>query len=83
MRAAGPFQLLADRLRPDSALWRRAMAAGVSFGPDPWVRYSPPFFGWAFPYMHRDKEQGGSGKPGGLDVGMNGSWPYPLLTFTF
>jgi membrane-associated phospholipid phosphatase len=38
------------------------------------------FFGWAFPYMHRNKERG---EAGGLDVGMNGSWPYPLLTFTF
>lgn len=38
------------------------------------------FFGWAFPYMHRNEERG---KTGGLDVGMNGSWPYPLLTFTF
>jgi hypothetical protein len=38
------------------------------------------FFGWAFPYMHRNKERE---EPGGLDVGMSGSWPYPLLTFTF
>ena len=38
------------------------------------------FFGWVFPYMHRFKERG---EAGGLDVGMNGSWPYPLLTFTF
>src|SRR5262249_7815631 len=37
-----------ENLRPDSALWRRAMAAGVAFGPDSWVRYSPPFFGLAF-----------------------------------
>jgi len=39
---------LADKMRPDSALWRRAMVAGVAFGPDPWVRYSPPVFGLAF-----------------------------------
>jgi membrane-associated phospholipid phosphatase len=38
------------------------------------------FFGWVFPYMHRNEERG---EAGGLDVGMNGSWPYPLLTFTF
>jgi membrane-associated phospholipid phosphatase len=38
------------------------------------------FFGWAFPYMHRNRERE---EEGGLDVGMNGSWPYPLLTFTF
>src|SRR5262245_59480618 len=37
-----------DKLRPDSAVWRRAMAAGVTFGPDAWVRYSPPVFGLAF-----------------------------------
>lgn len=39
---------IADRVRPDSELWRRAMLAGVAFGPDPWVRYSPPVFGLAF-----------------------------------
>lgn len=38
------------------------------------------FFGWAFPYMHRNKERE---EPGGFDVGMNGSWPYPQLTYTF
>lgn len=35
-------------LRPDSALWRRALAAGVTFGPEPWVRHSPPLFGVLF-----------------------------------
>jgi KDO2-lipid IV(A) lauroyltransferase len=35
-------------LRPDSAVWRRALAAGVNFGPEPWVRYSPPAFGVLF-----------------------------------
>ena len=35
-------------LRPDSVLWRRAIDAGVRFGPDPLVRYSPPAFGLAF-----------------------------------
>jgi len=39
------------------------------------------FFGWVFPYMHRNKKAGGGG--GGLDVGMNGETPYPLLTWTF
>jgi KDO2-lipid IV(A) lauroyltransferase len=43
-----PHAAIRDALRPDSLLWRRAIAAGVSFGPDPWVRYSPPFFGLAF-----------------------------------
>lgn len=38
------------------------------------------FFGWVFPYMHRHRERG---EAGGLGVEMNGSWPYPLLTFTF
>src|SRR6185503_18749212 len=37
-----------DELRPDSALWRRAIAAGVAFGPHAFVRYSPPVFGLAF-----------------------------------
>ena len=35
-------------LRPDSVLWRRALDAGVRFGPDALVRYSPPVFGLAF-----------------------------------
>jgi phosphatidylinositol dimannoside acyltransferase len=35
-------------LRPDAAIWRKAMAAGVHFGPDRFVRYSPPVFGLAF-----------------------------------
>jgi KDO2-lipid IV(A) lauroyltransferase len=35
-------------LRLDSAFWRRAMTAGISFGPEPFVRYSPPLFGLAF-----------------------------------
>jgi membrane-associated phospholipid phosphatase len=38
------------------------------------------FFGWAFPYLHRTRA---SGNAGGLDVGMSGEWPYPLLTWTF
>ncbi len=35
-------------LRRDSALWRRFMFAGVSHGPEAWVRYSPALIGWAF-----------------------------------
>jgi KDO2-lipid IV(A) lauroyltransferase len=40
--------LLDDLRRHDSALWRRAANAGVRYGPDAWVRYSPPLFGLAF-----------------------------------
>jgi KDO2-lipid IV(A) lauroyltransferase len=36
-----------DLRRHDSALWRRALDAGVTYGPDALVRYSPPFFGLA------------------------------------
>jgi KDO2-lipid IV(A) lauroyltransferase len=43
MRAA-----LAEKLRPDSSFWRRAMVAGIKHGPEAWVRYSPPVFGFAF-----------------------------------
>lgn len=39
---------LLSRLRPDSAFWRRALAAGVARGPEPWVRHSPPVFGVLF-----------------------------------
>jgi KDO2-lipid IV(A) lauroyltransferase len=37
-----------DLRRHDSLLWRRAIDAGVTHGPDAWVRYSPPIFGLAF-----------------------------------
>jgi len=40
--------LLSDLRRPDSLLWRRAIRAGVTYGPSAWVRYSPPVFGLAF-----------------------------------
>jgi KDO2-lipid IV(A) lauroyltransferase len=40
--------LLDDLRRHDSGLWRRAIDAGVTYGPDAWVRYSPPIFGLAF-----------------------------------
>jgi len=37
-----------DLRRHDSVLWRRAVDAGVTHGPDAFVRYSPPLFGVAF-----------------------------------
>lgn len=39
--------LLDELRRHDSGLWRRAVEAGVKYGPDPWVRYSPPLIGLA------------------------------------
>ena len=39
---------LAEGLRTDSDFWRRALEAGVTHGPEPWLRYSPPLFGLAF-----------------------------------
>ena len=45
---AALLQRLRRALRTDSAFWRAALCAGVSHGPDAWVRYSPPFFGLAF-----------------------------------
>jgi KDO2-lipid IV(A) lauroyltransferase len=41
-------ELLDDLRHHDSALWRRAVDVGVTYGPDAWVRYSPPIFGLAF-----------------------------------
>src|ERR1700733_4765455 len=41
-------ELLDDLRRHDSGLGRRAIDAGVTYGPDAWVRYSPPIFGLAF-----------------------------------
>src|SRR5262245_45483483 len=38
-------------------MWRKALVTGVSLGPDPWVRYSPPFFGWAFGAALPDKRR--------------------------
>lgn len=35
-------------LGPESHFWRRALIAGISHGPEAWVRYSPPVFGAAF-----------------------------------
>jgi KDO2-lipid IV(A) lauroyltransferase len=48
---------LRSALRQDSAFWRRAMVAGVSHGPEPWLRYSPPVFGWAFGAALRDERR--------------------------
>ncbi len=41
-------QLWDDLRRHDSHIWRRAVDAGVTHGPDALVRYSPPLFGVAF-----------------------------------
>lgn len=41
-------RLLSDVRHHDSALWRRAFRAGVSYGPEPFVRYSPLVFGLFF-----------------------------------
>ncbi|XXY49860.1 lysophospholipid acyltransferase family protein [Sorangium sp. So ce269] len=52
---------LLSGLRHDSAFWRRALTAGVTRGPEPWVRHSPPFFGVFFaaalPELRRRVEQ--------------------------
>jgi KDO2-lipid IV(A) lauroyltransferase len=40
--------LLEDLRRHDSVFWRRAVEAGVTYGPDAFVRYSPALFGLAF-----------------------------------
>lgn len=39
---------LREALRTDSTFWRKALYAGVHYGPEPWLRYSPPVFGVAF-----------------------------------
>lgn len=39
---------LRDTFRYNSALWRKAVVAGVTHGPEAWLRYSPPLFGCAF-----------------------------------
>ncbi|MDC0682203.1 lysophospholipid acyltransferase family protein [Sorangium atrum] len=45
---ARPRGALFSGLRHDSAFWRRALTAGVTRGPDPLVRHSPPLFGVIF-----------------------------------
>ncbi|WP_437738150.1 LpxL/LpxP family acyltransferase [Sorangium sp. So ce1335] len=58
---AGLRGALLSGLRPDSAFWRRALTAGVTRGPEPWVRHSPPVFGVLFaaalPELRRRVEQ--------------------------
>ncbi len=41
-------KLLSDVAKHDSLFWRRAINAGVTYGPDAFVRHSPPVFGLAF-----------------------------------
>ncbi|MDI3283979.1 lysophospholipid acyltransferase family protein [Polyangium sp. 15x6] len=41
-------KLIDDLRRHDSVLWRRALDAGVTHGPRPFVRYAPPLIGLAF-----------------------------------
>lgn len=41
-------QLVSDVRKHDSLFWRRAVDLGVVYGPEPWVRYSPAFFGLLF-----------------------------------
>ncbi|WP_437841299.1 lysophospholipid acyltransferase family protein [Sorangium sp. So ce1153] len=57
----GTLGALLSGLRHDSAFWRRALTAGVTRGPEPWVRHSPPFFGVFFaaalPEVRRRVEQ--------------------------
>ncbi|WP_437282858.1 lysophospholipid acyltransferase family protein [Sorangium sp. So ce375] len=43
-----PRGALFSDLRHDSAFWRRALTAGVTRGPEPLVRHSPPVFGVLF-----------------------------------
>ncbi|MFO0587225.1 MAG: lysophospholipid acyltransferase family protein [Polyangiaceae bacterium] len=39
---------LKERLRFDSAFWRRVMRAGIQHGPEALVKYTPPWWGLAF-----------------------------------
>lgn len=41
-------QEILEKLRFDSAFWRRVMRAGIERGPEPFVKYSPPLWGLAF-----------------------------------
>jgi KDO2-lipid IV(A) lauroyltransferase len=41
-------ELLDDVRHHDSLFWRRAIDAGVTYGPNAWVRWSPPVFGLIF-----------------------------------
>lgn len=42
------FEKIKEELRFDSAFWRQFMLAGIKHGPEPFVKYSPAFFGIAF-----------------------------------
>ncbi len=42
------WQGLREVVRADSLFWRRILTNGVRGGPEAFVRYSPPVFGWAF-----------------------------------
>lgn len=54
--ATPDLRALFDELRQhDSAFWRKAIQAGVSRGPEAWVRYSPPVFGLLFAAVLRGK----------------------------
>ncbi|EYF01501.1 lysophospholipid acyltransferase family protein [Chondromyces apiculatus] len=53
----GLREQLRSALRSDSALWRRALLAGVHHGPDFWVRYSPPAIGALFAALLPDKRR--------------------------
>ncbi|HWA74774.1 MAG TPA: lysophospholipid acyltransferase family protein [Polyangiaceae bacterium] len=44
-------------LAHDGALWRRLAYAGARYGPDFWVKYSPPLFGVAFALALRPQRQ--------------------------
>jgi KDO2-lipid IV(A) lauroyltransferase len=47
-----------DLRRHDSLFWRRAINAGVTYGPDAFVRYSPSVFGLAFWATLAEKREG-------------------------
>jgi len=49
--------LVNDLRRHDSVLWRRALNAGVTRGPDVLVRHSPPLFGLVFGLALGDKRR--------------------------
>ena len=37
-----------ETLRSDSVFWRQLLRAGVTYGPEPFLRYTPPLWGIAF-----------------------------------
>jgi len=42
------FETIKEKLRFDSAFWRQFMAAGIKYGPEAFVKYSPTLFGIGF-----------------------------------